>query len=93
MSVRNLLLQEGLTGLCHNSVGFLQTNRHHNPQSVVDNPFEAASGKEHQMVAVFGQSFSVILQTIGRPLVSLLLAINNLEEAHCYGMGRGRGTC
>ena len=77
-----------LTGLRRNSVGFLRTNRHHNPQSVGDDPFRVASGKERQVVAVLGQPFSVILQTIGRPHVSLLLAINNLVEPHCYGLGR-----
>ena len=90
VSVGNPLTHESLTGLRRDLVSFLQMNRHHNPQSVGDDPFGAASGKEHQMVAVLGQSFSIILQLIGRPHISLLFTINNLVEAHCYGIKRTR---
>ena len=43
VSVGNPLPQEGFTGPRSDSVGFLRMNRHHNPQSVGDNPFGAAS--------------------------------------------------
>ena len=36
-------------------------------QSVRDDPFGAASGEESQVVAVSSQSFSVVLQLVGRP--------------------------
>ena len=46
MSTGNALSQEGLAGLHRNLVGFLRTNRHHDPQFVGDDPSGAASGKK-----------------------------------------------
>ena len=47
-------------------------------------------GKEHQVVAISGQSLPAVLQLVGWPHFGLLRVINNVVEAHCYVVDIGR---